>query len=225
MAANYPWLRVVPQGTLTPFDQQRGLVSLAMLAGTRAQTIPGTVPYLQPDPEARARWADRLAGPGLSVGFAWAGNPAHRNDYNRSMALEQLAPLFDVPGVRFLALQPGARAGDLGRLTNFAAGSDLSAELVDFAETAAVVANLDLVIAVDTAIVHLTGALARPVWTLLPHVPDWRWLLERADSPWYPTMRLFRQERAGDWAGVVAQVAGELAAVAAGERSKLLPGP
>ena len=139
------------------------------------------------------------------------------------MALEQLAPLFDVPGVRFLALQPGARAGDLGRLTNFAAGSDLSGELVDFAETAAVVANLDLVIAVDTAIVHLTGALARPVWTLLPHVPDWRWMLERADSPWYPTMRLFRQERAGDWAGVVARVAGELAVAAAGDRSRLMP--
>jgi Tfp pilus assembly protein PilF len=225
MAANYPWLRIVPQGTLTPFDQHCALISLALMAGTTVATIPASVPYLRPDPAAAARWAARFADLPLRVGFAWSGNPAHRNDYNRSMAIEHLAPLFDVPGVTFMALQVGDRAADLKRLTNFGSGLDLSAELGDFAETAAVVANLDLVIAVDTAIVHLVGALAKPAWVMLPQVPDWRWMLEREDNPWYPTVRLFRQPTAGDWAPVVARVADELRAVADGQRERLLPRP
>jgi tetratricopeptide (TPR) repeat protein len=224
MAANFPWARVITKETCPPFDRHCPMVSLALAAGTTLETIPSATPYLAADEAAAARWAARLPGAGLRVGFAWGGNPKHRNDFNRSMAIEHLAPLFDIPGVAFVSLQTGPRAADLSRLRNFAGGIDLSAELVDFAESAAVLANLDLVISVDTAVPHLAGAMGRPVWVMLPKVPDWRWMLERADSPWYPTMRLYRQPQAGDWATVVGRIADDLRAAAAGQKDRLLPG-
>ena len=145
----------------------------------------------------------------MRVGLVWAGNPAHKDDHNRSMAPALLAPLLDVDGILAYSLQT-ARQGEAaaafgGRV------HDLAADLTDYAETAAAIANLDLVIAVDTSVAHLTGALGRPVWTLLPVMPDWRWQLERDDSPWYPTMQLFRQATAGDWVEVVARVRAALA--------------
>ena len=198
---------VVPSGSPLPaFDLHCPLMSLPLAFATTAQTIPAIVPYLRPDRAMLDRWKQRLGtAPGLKVGVAWAGNPAHHSDALRSVPLERFASLFDLPGISFFSLQVGDRAKDLASPV---AGrtADLSSELKDFAETAAATANLDLVITVDTAVAHLAGALGAPVWVLLPYVADWRWFIERADSPWYPTARLFRQSRRGDWAGVFARV-------------------
>jgi tetratricopeptide (TPR) repeat protein len=192
--------------TIPPFDCYCPLPSLPLAFGTTLDTIPATVPYLHIETEAWQRWKNRLAGgSGLKIGLVWAGNPAHKNDRRRSIALDQIAALFDCPGVRWFSLQSGERAGDLATLS-CGRVADLSPELADFAETAAAIANLDLVITVDTATAHLAGALGKPVWVLLPFSADWRWLLHRNDSPWYPTARLYRQAAPGDWAGVVRQV-------------------
>jgi ADP-heptose:LPS heptosyltransferase len=142
------------------------------------------------------------------VGLVWAGNPEHQDDRRRSIAFDQLRPLLQVPNVHFYSLQIEPRAPADTQV------SDLAPHLTDFADTAAFISGLDLVITVDTATAHLAGALGRPVWTLLPFVPDWRWGLESADTPWYPSMRLFRQKTAGDWEEVIQRVAGELAAAA-----------
>jgi hypothetical protein len=162
-----------------------------------------------------ARWRERLAGlPGLRVGLAWAGNPDHGNDHNRSIAPPRLAPLWAVPGVSWVSLQVGARAGALRGHAPDGAVLDLTPALTDLAETAAAMEQLDLVVTVDTAVAHLAGALGRPVWTMLPALPDWRWLLGREDTPWYPSMRLFRQAQAGEWEEVVARIAAGVAALA-----------
>jgi len=164
-------------------------------------------PYLRADQELRVAWRERLRT-GFRVGIAWAGNATHKDDGRRSMAFEKLAPLLRVEGATFYSLQ-------LGVSGNIAPIVDLTSHLADFADTAALVAELDLVISVDTAVVHLAGALGRPVWTLVAALPDWRWGLEREDTPWYPTMRLFRQRTPGDWDEVIARVAAELAALLA----------
>lgn len=198
---------VVPEGSPLPkFDLHCPLMSLPQALGTTLDTVPAAVPYLHAEPNALDRWKHRLGDrPGLKVGIAWAGNPAHQNDLQRSIGLERMSALLDLPGVRWFSLQVGARANDLAALTPGLV-SDLSPDLKDFSETAAAIANLDLVITVDTAAAHLGGALGRPVWIVLPFVPDWRWLLERTDSPWYPTARLFRQPARGDWEGVLTAV-------------------
>jgi hypothetical protein len=148
-------------------------------------------------------WRERLASaPRPRIGLVWAGNPKHENDHNRSMPARLLAPLITSAGASFFSLQVPANAEDSAALPPGRV-SDLAAALGDFADTAAVIQNLDLVVSVDTAVAHLAGALGKPVWLLLPFVPEWRWLLDREDSPWYPTMRLFRQQSAGDWTGVV----------------------
>jgi len=198
---------VVAEGAALPaFDVQCPLMTLPAALGTTLDTIPSQVPYLAADPAAVRRWGERLgAAAGLKVGIAWAGNPAHRNDRQRSLTLDRFAALFDLPGVRWFSLQVGARAGDLATLPPGQV-TDLAPELTDFAETAAALANLDLVITVDTAPAHLAGALGKPTWILLPLSPDWRWFADRADSPWYPTARLFRQGAPGDWDGAIAAV-------------------
>ena len=150
----------------------------------------------------------RLASFGdQNVGIVWAGNPDHRNDRNRSFSLSRLGPLAQVAGITFHSLQKGDAARQASAPPTGMNLIDHSADLTDFAETAALIANLDLVIAADTAAAHLAGALGKPVWVLLPFVPDWRWLLDREDSPWYPTIRLFRQKRAGEWSEVFERVA------------------
>jgi tetratricopeptide (TPR) repeat protein len=207
--------KVIARGDALPdFDLQCPLLSLPRAFATTLATIPAEVPYLSATPEAIARWRSRLGdAPGIKVGLAWAGSAQHRSDARRSIALTEFDPLLTLAGVRWFSLQVGARAADLaclpgGRVT------DLSGELTDFAETAAALHNLDLVIAVDTAVAHLAGALARPAFLLLRARPDWRWLLAREDSPWYPTLRLFRQRRPGDWPEVMARVRAALAAMA-----------
>ncbi|MGA2443672.1 MAG: glycosyltransferase family 9 protein, partial [Tepidisphaeraceae bacterium] len=159
------------------------------------------------DAEAADSWRKRMEPRGelLQAGLAWSGSADNRNDRNRSIPLERFSQLSGVEGVRFHSLQtaPPPAAGGIEL-------SDWSAALKDFAETAGLIENLDLVISVDTAVAHLAGAMGKPVWLLIPFPPDWRWLLEREDSPWYPTIRLFRQETPGDWGSVIRRVAGEL---------------
>ena len=147
------------------------------------------------------------------VGLVWAGNSKHKNDANRSVGFERFQPLLDTKGVDFYSLQVGERSRDIGApgLSGLDGKIfDLGKDLGDFADTAAAVGQLDLVITVDTSVAHLAGALGTPVWTLLPWVPDWRWRLDRDDSPWYPTMRLFRQPAAGDWDAVIGEVGAAL---------------
>ncbi len=165
--------------------------------------MPANVPYLYADPELCAYWQQQLSGlQGFKVGIAWQGNPEHKRDRWRSIPLSAFTPLAGVPGVMLVSLQKGPGSEQVRRLANRPQVLDLADRLEDFADVAAVMKNLDLVITVDTAIAHLAGALGIPVWVALPLVPDWRWLLDRDDSPWYPSMRLFRQGSWNDWAGV-----------------------
>ena len=198
------------------YDVHCRLLSLPRIFETTLDTIPASIPYLHPEPEAVARWAARLYPdkPGLRVGVVWAGNPRHIGDRQRSLPFAALAPLWRVPGIRWFGLQLGDRAADLARAEvehRPHAIDDLSSELSDFADTAAAMAGLDLVISADTAVAHLAGATGRLVWVLLPAVPDWRWLRSGRDSPWYPTMRLFRQNERRSWAPVLEAVADALA--------------
>ncbi|HEY1750085.1 MAG TPA: tetratricopeptide repeat protein [Caulobacteraceae bacterium] len=200
------------------FDFQAPLMCLPRLLGTTLETIPADVPYLTPDQDAAARWAERLAAyDGLKVGLVWAGAPrrhapaSHAVDRRRSMALAQLAPLGRVSGVRFFSLQLGEAAAQLAAPPPGLELVDLTAGLTDFGDTAAMVAGLDLVITVDTAVAHLAGALGKPVWVLSRFDGCWRWL-GREDSPWYPTARVFHQRAPGDWAEVAERVAAALEA-------------
>ena len=199
-----------------PFDLQASLLELPGLFQTELGSIPARVPYLRPDPALEATARVRIPRDGsLRVGLVWGGSPGHQNDGNRSLALELLAPLAGIPGVRFYALQTGEPAQQAHRVPALGL-VDLSPEIGDFSDTAALAAQLDLILTVDTSMAHLCGGLGLPVWLMLPFIPDWRWLLERDDSPWYPTMRLFRQQAPGDWEGVVERVRKALAVRAAG---------
>ncbi len=185
-------------------------MSLPRIFNTSLDTVPAEVPYLAAPAASAGRFDEALAGaPGKRrVGIVWRGSPGHRNDHRRSCPLDHFLALAELPDVALFSLQkerPGAAPLD------GAAIADLAPLLDDFADTAAALARLDLVVTVDTAVAHLAGALARPVWLLLPFAPDWRWMLARDDSPWYPTMRLFRQRRPGDWAGVFERVLAALA--------------
>ncbi|MBK9114871.1 MAG: tetratricopeptide repeat protein [Betaproteobacteria bacterium] len=189
------------------------LLSLPEVFRTALDSVPADVPYLEAPEDARAQWRERLAGaPGLRVGLVWAGNPDHPGDRSRSIALDALAPLGAVPGVRYFSLQKGERAAQARTPPPGLDLVDLSAAIGNFTDTAAIIANLDLVVCVDTAVAHLAGALGKDVWMLISQPPDWRWLLGRADTPWYPTMRLFRQAVRGRWDEAIAEVAAALRA-------------
>src|SRR5262249_41617214 len=180
--------QVIAVGAALPaFDLCRPLLSLPGRFGTKLENIPAEIPYLSADAALAESWGREIAGtPGLKVGLAWAGNPTHKNDRNRSICPEQLRPLLDLPGVSWFSLQIGERSSDIAR---FSPGSitDLSARLEDFAETAAVIAHLDLLVTVDTAIAHFAGAVGRKVWGLLTFSADWRWLLGPEHRASYPT--------------------------------------
>jgi tetratricopeptide (TPR) repeat protein len=189
---------------LPEFDCHCPLLSLPRIFKANLTTIPDAVPYLRVPPETFAPWAERIgAARSLKVGLVWAGTTQGALD------LELLQPLWEILGVSWFSLQVGAAAQDIS-LFEHPRITDLSPWLADFAETAAAVCQLDLVISVDTSVAHLVGALGRPTWVLLPYNPDWRWLLERDDSPWYPTVRLFRQKKAGNWSAVILDVAAAL---------------
>lgn len=181
-------------------------MSLPRLLGTTVETVPSPRGYLRVDP-ARALPPPAGADGRRRVGLVWAGNPEHHNDARRSIPTAALAPLAALGGIEWVNLQRGARGPELSLMHRLPAPS---ARIKDFADTAALVETLDLVIAVDTSVAHLAGAMGRPVWIMLPHAPDWRWMLGRDDTPWYASARLFRQERAGDWDAVIGRVAAAL---------------
>lgn len=203
---------VVNDETPAPaFDVHLPLLSLPLIFDTQPDTVPAAVPYVAPDAELVARWRDHLGSySGLSIGLVWQGNPGHLNDHRRSLRLDLLQPLLDCPHARFVSLQVGPGREQLAafddRIGDFGARIDTTS----FADTAAIIANLDLVITIDSAIAHLAGAMGKPVWILLAKGSDWRWLRDRDDTPWYPQARLFRQAKPGDWAEVVGRLRAEL---------------
>lgn len=205
---------VLSQGDIAPhFDTEITLLSLPGIFQASLETIPAEVPYLRiPQGSgiqaitAIVRYTEMLR-----VGLVWAGG-IYTKAPERSLELEQFRELFKLRGVKLFSLQKGNTAEEL-KLIMPDTIVDLAPCLNDFADTAAAIQELDLVISVDTAVAHLAGALGKPVWTLIPYVPDWRWMLNREDSPWYPTMRLFRQPKPGDWASVIARVAEQLTAL------------
>ena len=203
---------------LPAFDLYCPISSLPLAFGTRLETIPSATPYLPAPAASRVKaWQDRLQdrlGPHdrLRIGLVWSGNPKHKNDANRSIALEMLSPILDLDAV-FVSLQKDAKPDDRAYLAAHSEIVDLTADLGDFTDTAALVGCLDLVISVDTSVAHLAGALGRPTWVLLTHIPDYRWLLDRDDSPWYPTLRLFRQPQEGDFASAIGRMRTELVAM------------
>lgn len=200
---------VAPPGLPFPeFDFNAYLLSLPWILHPRSATKPVTVPYLSPDSQRVDAWRRRIGDERrLRVGLVWGGNPDTTYDRRRSMALQELAPILRDPAVKTYALQRGPRAEELAQLHGELCVVNLEEEDNDLMDTAAAMMSMDLLISVDTMPAHLAGALGRPVWLLLPFAPDWRWMTEREDSPWYPTMRLFRQPRPGDWESVMRQAA------------------
>jgi hypothetical protein len=201
---------------LPHFDLHCPLMSLPLALGTDLTSIPAEIPYLSVPRERLARWRRRL-GPRqrMRIGIAWSGNPDYADDHKRSIPLADFTRILDRPECELHVIQNDVRASDKPVLEGLAHLTDHSTLFGDFADTAALISLLDLVIAVDTSVAHLAGAIGWPTWLLLPHLSDWRWLTEREDSPWYPTMWLFRQETEGDWAGVLDRVAQQLSAMLA----------
>jgi ADP-heptose:LPS heptosyltransferase len=203
---------------LPAFDLHCALMSLPLAFDTRLDSIPADIPYLSA-PEAHVeRWRERLEPIGRPrVGLAWSGSRTLRNDANRSIPLAMLAPLAQ-PGRSLLAVQKDIREADRAAVAGLGIAT-FEQELHDFRDTAALVAACDVIVSVDTSVAHLAGAMGKTVFVLLPFSPDWRWLLDREESPWYPSARLFRQERSGDWDAVIARLASRLR----GDESVALP--
>jgi Flp pilus assembly protein TadD len=195
-----------------PFDLRVPLMSLPRLLGTRMDSIPAAIPYLWADPSLTKKWHALLPGSEFKVGIVWQGNPKHPKDRERSVPLSVFEPLSRVPGVRLVSLQVGPGQEQIEANGERLRVMDLGSRFdpAGFHDVAAVVQSLDLVVTVDSAIAHLAGALGVRTWIALPFVPDWRWLLDRDDSPWYPSVRLFRQQRNGDWESVFARMADAL---------------
>lgn len=210
IAASFPAIKVYCTETMPPgkFDFSCPFPSLPKLFNTARETIPHPVPYIKPPDEMIRRWDNRIGKLArdnfFRVGVVWAGNPEHHNDRDRSISFAEFSRLLELPAVTWISLQAGERSRDVNPVSDKVL--DFSDQLTDFAKTAGIIANVDLVISVDSAVAHLAGAMGKPTWLLLPFAPDWRWQLKRDDSPWYPTMRLFRQRKARDWPEVLARV-------------------
>ncbi|WP_190275229.1 tetratricopeptide repeat protein [Collimonas fungivorans] len=191
-----------------PVDYQTPLMSLPLVFKTELATIPAPPSYFTADAGKKESWRKRqdFAGGKLKIGLVGSGNAGNTNDHRRSMPLQEFAPLLQLEGADFFLVQKDIRASDHAYVQQTPKLWVVAHDIADFDDTAAIIANLDLVISVDTSVAHLSGALGVPVWILLPWVPDWRWLLDREDSPWYPSARLFRQEQTGDWQGVIERV-------------------
>jgi Tfp pilus assembly protein PilF len=204
--------QVLTDGDATPdFDLHCPLLSLPLAFGTELETVPAEVPYLWPSRERLEIWSPRLPSETgrLRVGLCWAGNPGHVNDRNRSLPLAHLADVLSLPNIDFVSIQREVKDEGAEILRSHGV-LQLGGQFTSFSDTAAVVALLDLVVAVDTSVAHLAGAMGKGTALLLPFSPDWRWLLDRTDSPWYPSMRIFRQTESGDWSGPVARLRDEL---------------
>lgn len=205
---------VVIRGEELPaFDLHVPLLNLPRIFGTSLQSIPASAPYLRAPGEALAHVSNAIPHSARrNIGLVWAGNPSHLNDRNRSLPPQTLRPLFELSEIEFYSLQVSGSVRGTGSpiQEGWWCAADLSGRINDYADTAALIDRLDLVISVDTSVAHLAGAMAKPIWLLLPFAPDWRWMLGRDDSPWYPTMRLFRQPEPKDWAAVIHRVADAL---------------
>lgn len=211
---------ITPADPLPQADAYVPLLSLPYIMKTRVETVPASVPYIEAKEEWCAPWRERLAAiPRPRAGLVWVGNPRHLNDRNRSLSLDFFGPLIEAARPHIVSVQKGAVPGSVAAAGIF----DAEPWLEDFAATAGLLAELDLLISPDTAPIHLAGAMGKPVWTLLPFTPDWRWMLGREDTPWYPTMRLFRQTAWRDWPPVVARVTEELKKFIGGDASVLDP--
>jgi hypothetical protein len=206
-------LAILPVGQCSEMEAicEIPLLSLPGVFGTTLETIPSDIPCLRAEANLVDLWARRLSGiKGFRIGISWQGNPSYRDDRHRSAALKHFSDLARMEGVTLVSLQKGYGLDQMGHLPNDVSIVNLGPELDNgtdaFVDTAAVMANLDLIVASDTAIPHLAGALGVPVWLVLPHIPDWRWGLTGETCPWYPSMRLFRQEKPSDWPGVFQRV-------------------
>jgi tetratricopeptide (TPR) repeat protein len=202
------------------FDVYTSLLDMPNIFATTLDTIPAEIPYIHADPVKAEYWRNKLAGPYFKVGIVWAGSPTHGNDRYRSCRLECFAPLTTIDNMCLFGLQKGKASTQMEETTGILPIINISKEFDDFTDTAAAIENLDLVISVDTSVLHLAGAMGKPVWALLPYAPEWRWMLNRRDSPWYPTMRLFRQKEWGQWEPVFNQVAQELKTIVQKHRSE-----
>lgn len=210
-------------GELPEHDYAVHLMSLPHILRIDLGNLPNQVPYLKPDSGLIEKWRQRMVkGPELRVGLVWSGSPTHSNDPNRSCPTDKLKLLAAVPDVRYFSLLRGPDASQLDQLRGHLEIEELGSEFANFDDTAAAVMNVDLLISVDTSVAHLAGALARPVWLLLPVCPDWRWLTNRDDSPWYATMTLIRQQRYQDWDGVFQTVITRLRELSAARRAPQL---
>jgi ADP-heptose:LPS heptosyltransferase len=202
---------VLAQGDPLPdFDFHCPLMSLPLAFGTELATVPAEIPYLRPYQERLDKWRPRLPDNGrLRIGLCWAGSKGHMNDRSRSIPLEHFAKLLSVPSLDFISVQKDVSDADAAMLREHGV-AQLGQDFADFCDTAAVAAMLDLVITVDTSVAHLAGAMGKAVALLVAFSPDWRWMLNRTDSPWYPTVRLFRQNAIGDWNGALGRLRHEL---------------
>ena len=202
------WENVPPYAAFCP------LSGLPRLHGTRVENIPALIPYLRSNPARKAAWAERLRGilPAgyRRIGIVWAGRPTHNNDRNRTASLAAFAPIAALRGVALVSLQKGPAAAQAGNYFGRAPLVNIGAEILDYDDTMAILENLDALVTVDTSVGHLAAAMGRPAWIMIARAPDWRWLLERGDSPWYPTVRLFRQTVPRSWDKVTAEVAAAL---------------
>ncbi len=190
----------------TDYDFNIPLMSLPLVLQTSARTIPGDVPYIHAENESIAQWRAKLPASTTKIGLVWSGRPQHGNDRNRSCRLIDFLPLLQIPDIHFVGLQKGAGAEQADALPPGLDFVNYGNDLKNFSHTAAVLANLDLLISVDTAVIHLAGAMGKPAWVMIPFIPDWRWGMYRQDCLWYPTVRLFRQRKPRDWPGVVDQM-------------------
>jgi hypothetical protein len=217
IARTYPQAETFTQWDKTPpYAAYCPLSGLPKRHGTRLENIPNDGPYITAEADRLALWKERLAErvpAGLKrIGIAWAGRPTHNNDYNRSVALTTFAPFASVPGIAFVSLQKGDGTAQIPNWPGPAPLIDFGAQLDTFDDTMAIIAQLDLLVTVDTAIGHFAGALGTPAWIMLPYAPDWRWLMHRADTPWYDSLRLFRPPAIRRWDAIVEQVTRELRA-------------
>jgi Flp pilus assembly protein TadD len=201
--------QVIERGDHLPaFNMQCPLLSLPFYFETTSDKIPVSIPYFTIDSHHKEKWRDRFTpmDSKLRIGLVWSGGVKHKKNSRRSLLLEQLLRLSKLEGLIFYSLQKGHASDQVTHLLQGMQLIDYTEDIHDFTDTAAFIEHLDLIISVDTAVAHLAGALGKPVWTLLPYAPDWRWLLNREDSPWYPTMKLFRQPSPGDWESVIGNV-------------------
>ncbi len=210
------WVRKdeIDSGAVDRFDYRISLMSLPSKFNTTLENIPADIPYIKADQSLTRIWEKRINNDdSYKVGIAWAGSPDNRNDINRSIPLSDFSVLKEIKGVTLYSLQKDKYENWTDMDPNEIFESDLGAEISDFADTAAIIENLDLIISIDTALVHLAGAMGKEIWTLLPSIPDWRWMQDRDDSPWYPTMTLFRQPDRNDWKSVFKKIREKLQAL------------